>query len=315
MSKENTNRSLIAIRGASDDTGLEQYIREVQRFPILTAEEEYNLAKDWIDSGDKLAAEKLVTSHLRLVVSVAYEFRHYGLPISDLISEGNIGLMQAVKKFDPDKGFRLTTYAMWWIKAAIYESILSNWSIVKIGNSSNQKKLFFNLSRAKKQLGIIDSGKLTDSNADEIAGLLGVSSNEVKKMSSWMTRHISLNQTKSNDEDEGELIDDLSDTKQTSEEALERKEMNIRGAELLRKHLSDLSEREQDIIKARYLSDPVITLEDLALKYSVSKERVRQIAERAYEKLKLAILEDAKDMRSVLTDESKVKEIEYNEDF
>ena len=289
------NQSLVAVRGVNDETSLAQYIQNIQKFPILSAEEEYEYATKWVRDKDATAAEKLVASHLRMVVSVAYDFRNYGVPFAELIASGNMGLMQALQKFDPEKGFRFSTYAMFWIKAEIYETILDNWSIVKIGTSANQKRVFFNLNRAKRALGIMD-GNLSDDQTKQIADYLNVPENDVKRMSTRLSaRDVSLNAPVHSDDDARDVLSNMPDEKGSVEEDLERMEFRRRGYDLLRKHLEQLPERDRDILRARRLSEPVATLESLSQKYGISRERVRQIEERAYNKLRDAILKEAKD--------------------
>lgn len=288
------NTSLMAVRGVNDETGLAQYIQTIQKFPVLTAEQEYEYATQWVKNQDKIAAEQLVGSHLRMVVSVAYDFKNYGVPLADLIASGNMGLMQALQKFDPEKGFRFSTYAMFWIKAEIYETILNNWSIVKIGTSANQKRVFFNLARAKRALGIMDNN-LSDEQTKQIAEYLDVPENDVKRMSTRVgARDVSLNAPAHiNDEGSSDILSNLADNRINIEESLEELEFKRKGYELLRKHLEALPERDREILTARRLSDPVATLESLSQKYGISRERVRQIEERAYKKLSDAILKEA----------------------
>ena len=287
------NTSIVAARGVSDESGLAQYIQSIQKYPILTAEQEYEYAIKWSQQHDSVAAEKLVASHLRLVVSVAYDFKNYGVPVADLIASGNMGLMQALQKFDPERGFRFSTYAMFWIKAEIYETILNNWSIVKIGTSANQKRVFFNLARAKRALGIMDNN-LNNEQTKQIADFLSVSENDVSRMSRRIgARDISLNAPAHNDSDTNDILSNLSDDKIGIEDSIEQLEFKKRGYELLRKHLAMLPERDREILKARRLSEPVETLESLSQKYGISRERVRQIEERAYNKLRDAILAEA----------------------
>lgn len=286
------NTSLVAARGVSDESGLAQYIQTIQKFPILTAQEEYEYAKNWVKNQDKVAAEKLVASHLRLVVSVAYDFKNYGIPVGDLIASGNMGLMQALQKFDPDKGFRFSTYAMFWIRAEIYETILNNWSIVKIGTSANQKRVFFNLARAKRALGIMDNN-LSDDQTKQIAEYLDVPENDVRRMSTRVTaRDVSLNAPAHSDNDARDVLANMPDEKTNIQESIEQMEFRRRGYELLRRHLAELPERDREILRARRLSDPVATLESLSQKYGISRERVRQIEERAFNKLRAAILQE-----------------------
>ena len=282
--------TMVPVYGAGDDVSLAKYINEIQKFPILTAEQEYEYASRWAKERDNVAAEKLVASHLRLVVSVAYDFKNYGLPVSDLIASGNMGLMQALQKFDPERGFRFSTYAMFWIKAEIYETILNNWSIVKLGSSANQKRVFFNLTRAKRALGIMDNN-LSDEQTKQIAEYLDVPESDVSRMATRMSaRDVSLNAPLNTDSDSKDILSNMADSKVNIEEDMEQLEFKRRGYELLRKHLSELPERDREILKARRLSDPAATLETLSKKYNISRERVRQIEERAFNKLKNAIL-------------------------
>ena len=282
--------SIVEARGVSDESGLAQYIQSIQKYPILTAEQEYEYATQWTKNQDSIAAEKLVASHLRLVVSVAYDFKNYGVPVADLIASGNMGLMQALQKFDPERGFRFSTYAMFWIKAEIYETILNNWSIVKIGTSANQKRVFFNLARAKRALGIMDN-TLNGEQTKQIADFLNVSEGDVSRMSQRIgARDVSLNAPAHNDPDSHDILSNLSDDKISIEDSIEQLEFKRRGYELLRKHLAELPERDREILQARRLSEPVATLESLSQKYGISRERVRQIEERAYNKLRDAIL-------------------------
>ena len=281
------------VLGANDDLSLSKYIAEIQKFPILTAEQEYEYATQWVQNHDNIAAEKLVASHLRLVVSVAYDFRNYGLPVSDLIASGNMGLMQALQKFDPERGFRFSTYAMFWIKAEIYETILNNWSIVKLGTSANQKRVFFNLSRAKRALGIMDN-TLSDTQTKEIAEYLDVPESDVEHVATRMSaRDVSLNTPLNTDSDAKDILSNLADTRTDIPDSIEQLEFKHRGYELLRKHLANLPDRDREILIARRLSDPITTLETLSQKYNISRERVRQIEDRAYKKLRDAVLADS----------------------
>lgn len=266
---------------------LDHYLREVMKFPMLSAEEEYMLAKRWQEHTDMNAAHRLVTSHLRLVVKIAMGFRGYGLPVADLISEGGIGLMQAVKKFDPDKGFRLSTYAMWWIKAAIQEYVLKSWSLVKVGTSASQKRLFFNLKRLKQQLNAVEQGDLSPENVDAIARELDVSEDEVIAMDRRMTAvDPSLNSPMRSDEEGGaERIDFLEEPSDNQEiRLLESAETSHRMA-LFEQAMTTLTEREQSIVRARRLEEPPQTLDELSQTYDISKERVRQVENRAIEKI------------------------------
>jgi len=275
--------------------GLARYIQMLQKIPVLSAEEEYEYATRWVTAQDKIAAEKLVASHLRLVVSVAYDFKNYGIPVADLIASGNMGLMQALQKFDPQRGFRFSTYAMFWIRAEIYETILNNWSIVKIGTSANQKRVFFNLARAKRALGIMDAN-LSDDQTRQIAEYLDVGENDVRRMATRIgARDVSLNAPmRADDGDARDILSNMPDGRTNIEETVENAQFRRRGYELLRRHLNDLPERDREILVARRLAQPVVTLESLSKKYGISRERVRQIEERAYGKLRDAILTEAK---------------------
>ncbi len=273
----------------SSEGNLAVYLQQIKKFPMLTAEEEYMLAKRYKEHGDSEAAHKLVTSHLRLVAKIAMGYRGYGLPVTDLISEGNVGIMQAVKKFDPEKGFRLATYAMWWIRAQIQEYVLHSWSLVKIGTTAAQKKLFFNLRKIKNQLTSIDSGSLSPENVREIATRLDVKEVEVIDMENRLfTSDQSLN-VKLGEEHDTEWQDLIEDKQETHDRIIENKdELDYRRI-LLSKALEVLNEREKEIIKFRKLSENPLKLEDLSKKYKISRERVRQIEEKALEKLQKEI--------------------------
>lgn len=274
----------------SPEGSLTSYLHEIRKFPMLKPDEEFMLAKSWTEHGDTDAAHKLVTSHLRLVAKIAMGYRGYGLPVGDLISEGNVGMMQAVKRFDPDKGFRLATYAMWWIKASIHEYILRSWSLVKIGTTAAQKKLFFNLRRIKGQLEAVDEGDLHPDHVTEIASRLDVKEDEVVQMNRRMAGgDHSLNAPMRADI-EGEWQDWLVDEDTPDQETAyaNSEEMNYRR-ELMADAMNALNEREQHIISERRLSDSPKTLEELSKVYSISRERVRQIEARAFEKLQLAM--------------------------
>ena len=269
--------------------GLNRYMQEIRKFPMLDPEEEYMLAKRWVEENDTQAAHKMVTSHLRLAAKIAMGYRGYGLPQAEVISEANVGLMQAVKRFDPEKGFRLATYAMWWIRASIQEYILRSWSLVKMGTTSAQKKLFFNLRKAKSRIGALEEGDLRPENVAQIANDLGVTEDEVSSMNRRMSGgDASLNAMVSNDgEGAMEWQDWLED--EDADQAgdyEERNEMELRR-ELLFAAMSALNDRERDILTKRRLSEPVSTLEDLSAEYSVTRERIRQIEVRAFEKLQL----------------------------
>tara|TARA_Y100001970_G_scaffold164799_1_gene201355 strand:+ start:1857 stop:2711 length:855 start_codon:yes stop_codon:yes gene_type:complete len=269
----------------SSEGNLAIYLQEIKKFPILTAEEEYMLAKRYKEHGDTKAAHKLVTSHLRLVAKIAMGYRGYGLPVTDLISEGNVGIMQAVKKFDPEKGFRLATYAMWWIRAQIQEYVLHSWSLVKIGTTAAQKKLFFNLRKLKNQLSSIDSGDLSPENAREIATRLNVKEAEVLDMNNRLFSGDQSLNVRVGDEGEAEWQDMLVDSNDTHDNILEKtNELSFRK-KIFEKALDVLNEREREIIISRKLRDKPIKLEELSKKYKISRERVRQIEEKAFEKL------------------------------
>src|SRR6201993_3556441 len=271
------------------EPGLTHYLEEIRRFPMLEREEEYMLAKRWREHGDRDAAHKLVTSHLRLVAKIAMGYRGYGLPISEVISEGNVGLMQAVKRFEPDKGFRLATYAMWWIKAAMQEYILRSWSLVKMGTTANQKKLFFNLRKAKSKISALEEGDLRPDQVKLIAKRLGVTEQDVVDMNRRLGGDVSLNAPIRDDGDSGEwqdwLVDDVSD----QETRLAEDEESDNRKKALGEALSVLNERERRIFEARRLADDPVTLEDLAAEFGVSRERVRQIEVRAFEKVQRAV--------------------------
>ena len=270
----------------SSEGNLAFYLQEIKKFPILTAEEEYMLAKRFKEHGDTEAAHKLVTSHLRLVAKIAMGYRGYGLPVTDLISEGNVGIMQAVKKFDPEKGFRLATYAMWWIRAQIQEYVLHSWSLVKIGTTAAQKKLFFNLRKLKNQLRSIDSGDLSPENAREIATRLNVKEAEVIDMNNRMFSGDQSLNVKFDNETETEWQDMLVDKNETQDQVLENNnELNYRK-KIFNEALSILNDREKEIIKLRKLSEKPMKLEELSARFKISRERVRQIEEKALEKLK-----------------------------
>jgi len=271
------------------EPGLTHYLEEIRRFPMLERQEEYMLAKRWREHGDRDAAHKLVTSHLRLVTKIARDYRGYGLPISEVISEGNVGLMQAVKRFEPEKGFRLATYAMWWIKAAIQEYILRSWSLVKMGTTANQKKLFFNLRKAKSKISALEEGDLRPDQVKLIAKRLGVTEQDVVDMNRRLGGDVSLNAPIREDGDSGEwqewLVDDVSD----QETRLAESEESDNRRKALGDALSVLNDRERRIFEARRLADDPITLEDLAAEFGVSRERVRQIEVRAFEKVQKAV--------------------------
>ena len=274
--------------------GLSIYLAQIKKFPMLDAEEEYMLAKNWRENGNLQSAHKLVTSHLRLVAKIAMGYRGYGLPVNELISEGNLGLMQAVKKFDPEKGFRLATYAMWWIKAAIQEYVLRSWSLVKMGTTTAQKKLFFNLKKIKNQIAVGQEGDLRDEQVKEISKRLDVDSHEVINMNRrMMGQEKSLNDPiKSGETDEWQdwLVDDSLD----QELIISQKQEYDDKKELLNSAMKILNEREKEIITARRLSEEPQTLEDLSKKYKISRERIRQIETKAFEKLQKSMINASK---------------------
>ena len=288
----------LMLPSVASESGLARYLQEIRKFPMLEPDEEFMLAKRWREHGDSDAAHRLVTSHLRLVAKIAMGFRGYGLPIGELISEGNIGMMQAVKRFEPDRGFRLATYAMWWIRAGIQEYVLHSWSLVKIGTTAAQKKLFFNLRKIKSRLKAFEEGDLAPETVAEIADRLGVTEADVVSMNRRMANHDqSLNAT-INGEDGNEwqdwLVDDATD-QETAYAAREELEMR-RG--LLDRAMGHLSEREQRIFNARRLHDTPLTLETLSKEYGISRERVRQIEVRAFEKVQKAMLKGLSELQS-----------------
>ena len=273
---------------------LSSYLSKIKKFPMLSAEEEYMLAKSWRDRGDLKSAQKLITSHLRLVAKIAMGYRGYGLPVSEMVSEGNIGLMQAVKKFEPEKGFRLATYAMWWIKASIQEYILRSWSLVKMGTTTAQKKLFFNLKKIKNQLSPNNTGDLNTKHVEEISKRLNVKKEEVVSMNRRLLgKEKSLNDP-IKDEGGGEWQDWIVDDKIDQELKLSHKQEFDQRKKLMDESMSILNPREKEILTARRLSEDITTLEDLSKKYNISRERIRQIETRAFEKLQKAILNAAK---------------------
>ncbi len=271
------------------ESGLSHYLEEIRRFPMLEPQEEYILARRWREDGDREAAHKLVTSHLRLVAKIAMGYRGYGLPIAEVISEGNVGLMQAVKRFEPEKGFRLATYAMWWIKAAIQEYILRSWSLVKMGTTANQKKLFFNLRKAKSKISALEEGDMRPEQVALIAKRLGVTEQDVIDMNRRLGGDASLNAPIREEGDSGEWMDWLVDEQPTQERILADAEEKDNRHEALIDALDVLNERERRIFEARRLADDPITLEDLASEFGVSRERVRQIEVRAFEKVQKAV--------------------------
>ncbi|HEY0265966.1 MAG TPA: RNA polymerase sigma factor RpoH [Rhizomicrobium sp.] len=277
-----SSRGLPALSG---EAGLSRYLSEIRKFPLLSPEDEFMFAKRWKEHEDPEAARKLVTSHLRLVAKIAMGYRGYGLPVSEIVSEGNVGLMQAVKRFDPDKGFRLATYAMWWIRASIQEYVLRSWSMVKMGTTAAQKKLFFNLRKAKNNIGAIEEGDLTPEHVATLSDQLGVTATEVTEMNRRLSGGDASLNAPLRAEGESEWQDWLADDTVDQETRLaEREELGDRH-NLLVGAMKDLTERERDIIQARRLQDEPATLEELSQKYGVSRERVRQIEVRAFEKL------------------------------
>ena len=285
-----TNYNLPAL---SNEGGLSAYLVQIKKFPMLDAEEEYMLAKNWKTTGNIKSAEKLVTSHLRLVAKIAMGYRGYGLPVSEMISEGNVGLMQAVKKFKPEKGFRLATYAMWWIKASIQEYIMRSWSLVKIGTTTAQKKLFFNLKKIKNQIAPKTEGDLKDEDVKTIADKLDVSKNEVISMNRRLAgKEFSLNSPIGEDGDEWQdwIVDKelYHDLKFAQQEEMEQRK------DLLSDSIKILNEREKEILYARRLKDEPTTLEELSKRYKISRERIRQIENKAFEKLQKHMINSAK---------------------
>jgi RNA polymerase sigma-32 factor len=272
----------------SSEGGLARYLQEIRQFPMLQPDEEFMLAKSWKEHGDREAAHRLITSHLRLVAKMAMGYRGYGLPISEIISEGNVGLMQAVKRFEPDKGFRLATYAMWWIKASIQEFILRSWSLVKMGTTANQKKLFFNLRKVKSQIQALEEGDLRPDQVAEIARRLAVPEDDVISMNRRLSGDTSLNSPVRADS-EGEWQDWLVDESGSQEDVLVENEEASMRRELLTEALGKLSDRERHIFEARRLRDEPATLEDLSQEFGVSRERIRQIEVRVFEKIQKAV--------------------------
>ena len=274
----------------SGEGGLTRYLEEIRRFPMLEPQEEYMLAKRYQEHGDTNAAHKLVTSHLRLVAKIAMGYRGYGLPIGEVISEGNVGLMQAVKKFEPERGFRLATYAMWWIKASIQEYILRSWSLVKMGTTANQKRLFFNLRKVKGRIQALDDGDLRPDQITEIATRLNVSEEEVVSMNRRLSGDASLNAPiRASEGEGGEWQDWLVDDSENQEEILIEQDELENRRKMLAGAMSVLNDRERRIFEARRLSEDPLTLEDLSVEFDISRERVRQIEVRAFEKLQKAV--------------------------
>ena len=288
MSAKKINLPTIGI-----DSSLSSYLAQIKKFPMLSSEDEYMLAKSWRDRGNLQAAQKLITSHLRLVAKIAMGYKGYGLPVNEMISEGNVGLMQAVKKFEPEKGFRLATYAMWWIKAAIQEYILRSWSLVKIGTTTAQKKLFFNLKKIKNQIAPRSDGDLRDEHVSEIAQKLNVKKDEVVSMNRRLSgKESSLNAPIGEDGDEWQ--DWLTDKGMDQELKFAQKEEMDQRKDLLKDSIKILNDREKEILYARRLNDDPITLEDLSKKYKISRERIRQIENKAFEKVQKHMLNSAR---------------------
>jgi len=297
-----SNSKSMNISILSPDNNLGRYLDQIKKFPMLEPEEEYTLAKDWLSKSDTKAAHKLVTSHLRLVAKIAMGYRGYGLPVADLIAEGNIGMMHAVKKFDPERGFRLATYAMWWIKAAIQEFVLRSWSQVKIGTTASQKKLFFNLRKIKSKINALEDGDLSPNQVNHIAKTLDVAEEEVVNMNRRMLGgDYSLNSRISrHDGEEGEWQDLLADGRDSQEvKFVEQEEKDIRKKMMI-EALDLLKPREKDIIIKRRLSETPKTLEDLSQEYKVSRERIRQIETRAFEKLQEAMKFKAHELKLIV---------------
>ncbi|MBB3996922.1 RNA polymerase sigma factor RpoH [Aureimonas pseudogalii] len=286
---------------ASGEGGLSRYLEEIRRFPMLEPQEEYMLAKRYAEHDDRDAAHRLVTSHLRLVAKIAMGYRGYGLPIGEVVSEGNVGLMQAVKRFDPERGFRLATYAMWWIKASIQEYILRSWSLVKMGTTANQKRLFFNLRKMKSRIQALDEGDLRPDQVDQIATQLGVSAEEVVSMNRRLSGDASLNAPiRATEGESGEWQDWLVDQSENQEDSLvEQDELNQRRG-MLHQAMDVLNDRERRIFEARRLTEDPLTLEALSGEFDISRERVRQIEVRAFEKVQKAVKDTAEAARRAL---------------
>jgi RNA polymerase sigma-32 factor len=281
--------SVATLPVVDSDAGLAKYLRDIRAFPVLEAEEEYMLARRWAEHGDTSAAHRLVTSHLRLVAKIAISYRHYGLPVADLVSEGNIGLMRAVKKFDPERGFRLATYAMWWIKASINEFVLNSWSMVRIGTLAAQKKLFFNLRRIKARMRLLESGDLAPEHVRTIARELKVGDDDVVAMNRRMSgRDSSLNAVVG--EGGTEIQDLMADEADNQETTLAHRQELSRGRMLITQAMALLTDREREVFTERRLRDTPVTLEELGQRYGVSRERIRQIEVKAFEKVQGAVM-------------------------
>jgi len=294
-----SSRALPALHG---EGGLSRYLSEIRKFPLLAPEEEYMLAKRWKEHEDADAAKKLITSHLRLVAKIAMGYRGYGLPTSEIIAEGNVGLMQAVKRFDPERGFRLATYAMWWIRASIQEFILRSWSLVKIGTTSDQKKLFFNLRKAKNKISAIEEGDLTPEHVATLADQLGVSETEVVNMNRRLSAPDSSLNAPLRSDSESEWQDWLPDETLDQETRMAESQEVDERRELLNAALGELPEREREIIRARRLQDEPETLEELSHRFGISRERVRQIEVRAFDRLQKSMKNALRDKRSAMLD-------------
>jgi len=291
--------NIAALPAVTAEGGLSRYLSEIRRFPMLEPNEEFMLAKSWREHDDREAAHKLVTSHLRLVAKIAMGYRGYGLPIGEIVSEGNVGLMQAVKRFEPDRGFRLATYAMWWIRASIQEYILRSWSLVKMGTTANQKKLFFNLRKVKGQIAALDEGDLKPEQVSEIATRLGVPEADVISMNRRLSGDASLNSPLRADGDSGgEWQDWLVDDQETQETLLAESEELDNRKKMLANALDVLNDREKRIFTARRLDEDPLTLEALSEEFGVSRERVRQIEVRAFEKVQKAVTDAAKTLEA-----------------
>ncbi|TFF19672.1 RNA polymerase sigma factor RpoH [Jiella endophytica] len=287
---------------SSGDGGLTRYLEEIRRFPMLEPQQEYMLAKRYAEHDDRGAAHQLVTSHLRLVAKIAMGYRGYGLPIGEVISEGNVGLMQAVKRFDPERGFRLATYAMWWIKASIQEYILRSWSLVKMGTTANQKRLFFNLRKMKSRIQALDEGDLNPDQVNQIATKLGVSEDEVISMNRRLSGDSSLNAPiRATEGESGEWQDWLVDDSESQEETLVRQDEYDQRRGMLRSAMGVLNDRERRIFEARRLAEDPLTLEALSGEFDISRERVRQIEVRAFEKVQKAVRDKAAAANEALT--------------
>ena len=300
--------SNITLPSISSQGSLQKYLISIRKFPILEMEEEYTLAKMWKSKKDLNAAHKLVTSHLRLVAKIAMGYKGYGLPVADLISEGNIGLMQAVKRFDPDKGFRLATYAMWWIRAAIQEYILHSWSLVKIGTTAAQKKLFFNLRKIKNELKLINEGDLRPEDVKEISKRLSVDENEVYSMNSRMAGHDHSLNTPLKHDSNTEWQDWIENKEENQETRLEESQEYKFRKTILINALASLNEREKYIFKARRIKEPQVTLEELSKNFNISRERVRQIEVRSFEKVQQYIRQFLKNKQKLnLIDRQSIK--------